>query len=59
MYRVKKKNKEGRRWYLKLVVVPAKIFKKASVINSRVFKIGDIARFISYRDKIEGCLESR
>ena len=55
----KKKNIEGRRWYLKIVVVPVGVSKKTSVINNRVFKIGDIARFISYGGKNECCLECR
>lgn len=51
MYRMKKKIKEGRRWYLKLVVVPAKIFKKASVVDYGFYRIIDIARISPFRGK--------
>ena len=51
MYHMKKKNKEGRRWYLKFVVAPVKIFKKASVVEYGFYRIIDIARFSSFRGK--------
>lgn len=41
----KKKIKEGRRWYLK-IIVSEKTFKKRVCFNDKCFAIGEIARIL-------------